>query len=82
MSGIRLGFSSDAVLARNDVAKIAGGTGNGLGIALVYAPTWPTLSQMFRDFMRPLPGRVVLFGIWLWLGWHLFIRGWNFFLRG
>ena len=52
------------------------------GLALVYAPAWPTLSQLFRDFMRPLPGRVLLFGIWLWLGWHLFVRGWNFFLRG
>jgi len=20
--------------------------------------------------------------LWLWLGWHLFIRGWSFFLRG
>lgn len=24
----------------------------------------------------------MLFGAWLWLGWHLFIRGWHFFLRG
>jgi hypothetical protein len=32
--------------------------------------------------MRPWLGRVVLFGLWLWLGWHLFIRGWRFFLRG
>ena len=51
------------------------------GFGLVYAPTWPTLSQIFHDFMRPLWGRVLLFGIWLWLGWHLFIRGWAFFLR-
>jgi hypothetical protein len=26
-------------------------------------------------------GRFILFGFWLWLGWHLFIRGWAFFLR-
>jgi hypothetical protein len=26
-------------------------------------------------------GRFILFGLWLWLGWHLFIRGWAFFLR-
>ncbi len=51
------------------------------GFGLVYAPTWPTLSQLFHDFMRPLWGRMLLFGIWLWLGWHLFIRGWAFFLR-
>ena len=43
---------------------------------------WPTMSDMFRAFMRPLAGRWLLFGLWLWLGWHLFIRGWEFFLRG
>ncbi len=43
---------------------------------------WPTMSDMFRAFMRPLVGRWLLFGLWLWLGWHLFIRGWEFFLRG
>ena len=37
---------------------------------------------MLRTVTRPLPGRLVLFGLWLWVGWHLFIRGWNFFLRG
>jgi hypothetical protein len=26
-------------------------------------------------------GRVLLFALWLWLGWHLFVRGWSFFLR-
>jgi hypothetical protein len=51
------------------------------GLALVYAPTWPTLSEIFRMAMRPALGRAVLFGIWLWLGWHVFIRGWTFFLR-
>ena len=42
---------------------------------------WPTMSDMFRSFMRPLGGRWLLFGLWLWLGWHLFIRGWEFFLQ-
>ena len=51
------------------------------GLALVYAPEWPTMSQLFRDFMEPLAGRIIMLGLWLWLGWHLFIRGWNFFLR-
>jgi hypothetical protein len=51
------------------------------GFGLMNGPTWPTLSDMFRAFMRPLPGRLLLFGVWLWLGWHLFIRGWRFFLR-
>ncbi len=52
------------------------------GLALAYSPQWPTMSDIFRTFMRPWLGRVVLFGLWLWLGWHLFIRGWRFFLRG
>jgi hypothetical protein len=52
------------------------------GIALAQGPPWPTLSSMLRAFMHPLAGRIVLFGVWLWLGWHLFIRGWTFFLRG
>lgn len=51
------------------------------GVGLVRGPEWPTLSDMFRAFMRPLPGRFVLFGLWLWLGWHLFVRGWRFFLQ-
>ena len=42
---------------------------------------WPTMSDMFGAFTRPLVGRWLLFGLWLWLGWHLFIRGWEFFLR-
>ena len=51
------------------------------GLGLIRGPEWPTLSDFFRAFMRPAPGRFLLFGIWLWLGWHLFIRGWSFFLR-
>jgi hypothetical protein len=26
-------------------------------------------------------GRWFLFGCWIWLGWHFFIRGWTFFLH-
>ena len=52
------------------------------GAALANQPTWPTMSDIFRAFMRPLAGRVLLFAVWLWLGWHLFVRGWRFFLRG
>jgi hypothetical protein len=50
------------------------------GIALA-RDGWPTMSDMLRAFTRPLAGRVVLFGMWLWLGWHVFIRGWDLFLR-
>ena len=52
------------------------------GLALASGPEWPTLSSMFRAFMRPPLGRFLVFGLWLWLGWHLFVRGWTFFLRG
>jgi hypothetical protein len=51
------------------------------GIGLVHGPEWPTLSDFFRSFMAVALGRFILFGLWLWLGWHLFIRGWSFFLR-
>jgi len=46
-----------------------------------YTPTWPTMSEIFRTAMRPLLGRSIVFGVWLWIGWHLFVRGWSFFLR-
>jgi hypothetical protein len=43
--------------------------------------SWPTLSDMLRRTTHHLVGRWILFGLWLWLGWHLFVRGWRFFLR-
>lgn len=46
------------------------------GIGPVHGPEWPTLSDFFRSFMTVSLGRFILFGLWLWLGWHLFIRGW------
>jgi hypothetical protein len=52
------------------------------GVGLLRGPEWPTLSDFSRAFMSTVPGRYLLFGLWLWLGWHLFIRGWGFFLRG
>jgi hypothetical protein len=51
------------------------------GIGLVRGPERPTQSDFFRTFMTVPLGRFLLFGLWLWLGWHLFIRGWSFFLR-
>lgn len=47
------------------------------GIGLVQGEGWPTLTDFFRAFMRPAIGRAVLFGLWLWLGWHLFVRDWT-----
>src|SRR5690242_11280215 len=43
---------------------------------------WPTLSDIFRVALRPEWSRWLLFALWLWAGWHFFIRGWTFFLRG
>jgi Family of unknown function (DUF6186) len=51
-------------------------------VGLIVGRGWPTLSHITREVTRSPVGRWVLFGAWLWLGWHLFIRGWQFFLRG
>jgi hypothetical protein len=53
------------------------------GIGLVVGGRdWPTVSDMFRAVTRPVAGRWLFFALWLWAGWHFFIRGWQFFLRG
>ena len=46
------------------------------------ADDWPSLSELLRKVTRTDPGRWILFSLWLWLGWHLFVRGWRYFLRG
>lgn len=52
------------------------------GFALVRAQDrWPALSEVLDTVMRHAAGRWVLFALWLWFGWHLFVRGWRFFLR-
>jgi hypothetical protein len=51
------------------------------GIGLARGTDWPTVSDMLRSFMQFPVGRVLLLGMWMWLGWHLFIRHWEFFLR-
>ena len=51
----------------------------GLGLAGVAG--CPTLSDVFRLIMRYPAGRWALFALWLWVGWHAFIRGWHFLLR-
>lgn len=33
-----------------------------------------TIGDFFAVVMRPWPGRVVVLGGWLWLGWHVFVR--------
>ncbi|RKN42985.1 hypothetical protein D7294_10705 [Streptomyces hoynatensis] len=44
--------------------------------------SFPTFSQALDALMRYQLGRWVLFAAWLWLGWHAFVRGWHFLLRG
>jgi hypothetical protein len=51
-------------------------------LGLLVGHGWPTLSHITREVTRWRVGRWLLLGAWLWLGWHLFIRGWRFFLRG
>lgn len=51
-------------------------------VGLMVGHGWPTLSHVTRAATRRPVGRWLLFGAWLWLGWHMFIRGWSFFLRG
>jgi hypothetical protein len=53
----------------------------GLGLTLE-GRHWPTVSDLFRSTTRPLFGRWLFFALWLWAGWHFFIRGWQFFLQG
>jgi hypothetical protein len=52
------------------------------GVGLLRGTEWPTLTDFFRSFMRPALGRIVLFGLWLWLGWHLFVRDWTLGSQG
>ncbi len=51
------------------------------GLALVSDPSFPTISDLIQAVSRTLVGRWVLFGLWLWVGWHLFVRGWQWFVR-
>ena len=34
----------------------------------------PTLGDIVGLFDRSRAGRWLLFGVWLWVGWHLFVR--------
>jgi hypothetical protein len=51
------------------------------GLALSHISGVPTLSATFRAIMRYPFGRWALFALWLWFGWHIFVRGWHFLLR-
>ena len=63
-------------------AVLIGAVFAGEGLALSHiSGSVPTLSATFRAIMRYPPGRWALFALWLWLGWHLFVRGWHFLLQ-
>ena len=51
------------------------------GLSLARVASLPTLSDVFRVIMRYPVGRWALFALWLWAGWHFFVRGWHFLLR-
>ena len=52
------------------------------GVGLVRAgDDFPSLSHILRVATGNLAGRWLLFGFWLWIGWHLFAREWQGFFR-
>ena len=51
------------------------------GLSLAGVGSVPSLSDVFRVIMRYPVGRWALFALWLWAGWHFFVRGWHFLLR-
>jgi hypothetical protein len=78
----------DDRVRRNEMLGLVG-WGLVLGLVLAYQgfallhphDGWPALSDVIRAVMRYPAGRMVMFALWLWAGWHLFVRGWHFFLR-
>ncbi|WP_225859734.1 DUF6186 family protein [Streptomyces albicerus] len=42
---------------------------------------FPTLSDATGAVMSYPVGRWALFTLWLWFGWHTFVRGWHFLLQ-
>ncbi len=53
------------------------------GLGLVFGREhWPSMSDLLRGLSRPVAGRWLLLALWIWLGWHLFVRGWRPLLSG
>lgn len=38
--------------------------------------SWPTLSGLLEAVTSP-PARWAAFALWLWVGWHVFVRTWS-----
>jgi hypothetical protein len=51
------------------------------GLALAQVTGVPSLSDVVRVIMRYPAGRWALFALWLWAGWRIFVRRWQFLLR-
>jgi hypothetical protein len=51
------------------------------GLARAGVTSVPSLNGVFGVITRYPPGRWALFALWLWAGWHFFVRGWHFLLR-
>jgi len=46
-----------------------------------YLFDYPRLGNVLTYFTHVRRLRQLMYGFWLWLGWHFFYRGWVFFLR-
>ena len=42
---------------------------------------YPRIGDVISRITRWRWAAYLLFGLWMWVGWHFFIRGWHFFLR-
>ena len=51
------------------------------GLALARVTGVPSFSNVVRVIMRYPVGRWALFALWLWAGWYIFVRRWQFLLR-
>ncbi len=45
-----------------------------LQLAALVSRRIPTLGQAVSVLLRRRSGRWVVLGVWLWAGWHLFVR--------
>src|ERR1700739_4295708 len=82
LGGLEVSMTNHPVLGYLVWAVLIGAVFAWEGLALSgISGSVPTLSATFRAIMRYPPGRWALFALWLWLGWHLFVRGWHFLLR-
>ena len=52
------------------------------GIGLIkLGDDFPSFTDILRTVTQSFVGRWLLFGLWLWMGWHWFAREWERFIR-